>query len=96
MKRGSLIIDDKDNVIGPYVRRGRFDIICDILSVSRTPATKSHVSNRANVRSPLLEEYIGLLVSRGMLIENDGVFLTTEKGNVYLQDFERLQEHLAD
>ena len=93
MKRSRLVVEG-DSIFDSFKKRGRFDIICDILSISRTPAKKSRVSNRANLRSPLLEEYIQLLISKGMLTENDGMFLTTEKGNEYLEDFEHLQEHL--
>jgi predicted transcriptional regulator len=76
-------------------RRGRMDIIADILSVAREEAKKTQIVYTANLNFKRVDAYLHYLVGK-RLIENTGeVYKTTEKGKEFLHDYKKMKELLT-
>ena len=90
MSETRSIINKDKSINSSFTKRGRFEIIYDILSISRRSANKTRILYRANLSFSLLKKYLDLLMTQGMLIENDGTFSTTKKGKEFIGEFERL------
>ena len=78
-------------------RRGRLEIIADILSVAMEEAKKTEIVYRANLNFKRAGKYLPYLEEKG-LIENgnmSGGYKTTEKGREFLRDYQRMREQLA-
>jgi len=75
-----------------FVKRGRLEIIYDILSVCRNPVNKTRILYRCNLSFDLLQKYLEYLISHGMLTNNpEGSFQTTEKGKEFLKGYENVK-----
>ncbi len=75
-------------------RRGRTDIIVDILSVAGEKAKKTQIVYKADLNFRMLEEYLPQLVDKGLIENTDGEYKTTEKGERFLTDFQKMKEML--
>jgi len=76
-------------------RRGRLEIIADILSVAMEEAKKTEIVYRANLNFKRAGKYLPYLEEKG-LIENENMSdKTTEKGREFLRDYQRMREQLA-
>lgn len=77
-----------------FTKRGRLEIVREILSISRKPAKKTSILYRCNLSYSQLQKYLEYLISRGLLNNstNNGktVFTITEKGRAFLEEYERL------
>ena len=95
IKNGSA--PDKENSVTPtFTKRGRFEIIYDILQVARKNAQKTHILYGANLSFYMLEKYLNLLVAQELMEENKGVFSVTEKGKEFMEEFQRLSNYFGD
>ena len=75
-------------------RRGRAEIIADILSAAMKEAKKTQIVYKANLNFRRARKYLPYLEEKG-LIENIGSeYKTTEKGKQFLQDYQKLDEQL--
>lgn len=83
-----------------FVKRGRLEIIYEILSVSRKPTQKTRILYGCNLSYDQLQKYLGYLSSHGLLssTNNKGKerFQTTEKGTEFIKGFERLDRFLQE
>lgn len=61
-------------------RRGRHDIIGEILKIAKGGALKTRIMNKAGLSYAQLEQYLDGLKKAGFLTEKSGVWKTTEKG----------------
>ena len=81
-----------------FVKRGRFEIIYEILSFCRKPVTKRRIIGGCNLNHELLERYLKYLIPSDLLssFEKNGrqFFQVTEKGKQFLEKYQRL-ENLA-
>ena len=78
-------------------RRGRLEIIADILSVAMKEAKKTEIVYRANLNFKRAGKYLLYLEEKG-LIENGNMsreYRTTEKGREFLRDYYNTKERLA-
>ena len=78
-------------------RRGRLEIIADILSVAMEEAKKTEIVYRANLNFERAGKYLPYLEEKG-LIENENMgreYKTTEKGREFLRDYQKMKERLA-
>ena len=76
-------------------RRGKVEIMADILTVTRGGARKTEIVYKANLNFTRVVRYIPLLEERG-LMENSGlVYKTTAKGEEFLRDYHKLKELLV-
>jgi predicted transcriptional regulator len=77
-----------------FAKRGRLEIIREILTISRKPAKKTFILYRCNLSFSQLQKYLEYLISHNLLSnsKSDGktFFLATEKGIEFLQEYERL------
>ena len=77
-------------------RRGKLEIIADVLSVARGGAKKTAIAHNANVNFNRVGNYLLYLEEKG-LIENTGMsggYKTTEKGKEFLRDYRKMKEQL--
>ena len=78
-------------------RRGRLEIIADILSVAMEEAKKTEIVYKANLNFKRLGKYLPYLMEKG-LIESGNMsneYKTTEKGKEFLRDYQKMEERLS-
>lgn len=82
-----------------FTKRGRLEIIYEILSICNAPAQKTRVLYRCNLSYEQLQKYLGYLISRRLLrtFKNRGkdFYQITDNGKAFLEEYERLK-HLLD
>ena len=75
-------------------RRGKMEIMADILSVARGGARKTEIVYKANLNFTRVERYIPLLEERGLVANSGAVYRTTKKGEDFLYDYQKVHEIL--
>ena len=75
-------------------RRGRTEIIVDILSVAGEKAKKTQIVYKANLKFRMVEEYLPHLRDKGLIEYTGGEYKTTEKGEEFLTDYQEMKEML--
>ena len=83
-----------------FVKRGRLEIIYEILSVSSKPTQKTRILYSCNLSYDQLQKYLRYLGHHELLgsFNNKGKerFQTTEKGMEFIKGYERLNSFLAE
>jgi len=78
-----------------FSRRGRFEIINEVLSLCCTPTQKTHILYKCNLSYEQLKKYLDFLVSNNLLasFERDGkdFYQITENGKRFIEEHERLK-----
>jgi predicted transcriptional regulator len=90
--RGYLLMVDLG---GKPLRRGKFEIIGEILSLTTEPSTKTSVVYRANLNFNIVNRYLDLLLQNGLVGVNKGSskkYIITEKGLEFLNAYRNLKE----
>jgi len=81
-----------------FRKRGRFKILCEILSISQTPTPKTHILYRCNLSYDQLQKYLRYLTDIGLLRtvqeQNRKCYQITEKGKEFLQRYNHLKRLL--
>ena len=74
--------------------RSRTDIISGILQATGEGATKTRIMYGAFVSYAQLQDYLSLLLSKGLLASDPttGIYTRTEKGLSFMQSYEDLRE----
>jgi len=72
-------------------RRSRPDIFNDILKIALKGARKTRIVYGANLNFKLLREYLDDMERQGLLIEEGGKVIATEKGKEYLVYYQGLR-----
>jgi predicted transcriptional regulator len=77
-------------------RRGRFEILAEVLTVSLKGAKKTHIMNGSNLNFKLLNSYLRVVLSSGLLMfdSSEGSYFVTEKGRRFLSVFKDYRRHL--
>ena len=75
-------------------RRGRTDIMADILSVAKEKAKKTQIVYKADLNFRMVDEYLPHLMDKGLIENTDGEYKTTEKGGDFLTDYRKMKEML--
>jgi predicted transcriptional regulator len=75
-------------------RRCRTDILADILSAAEEKAKKTQIVYKADLNFRMVEEYLPHLVDNGLIENTDGEYKTTEKGERFLTDYQKMKEML--
>ena len=75
--------------------RGRTQIIADILHHCKENKRKSHVMQKANLNFDQVSHYLGNLLGRGLVVEQDlsedgKIYRTTDKGREFLDRYQNL------
>lgn len=63
-----------------FERRGRHDIIMQILKTATKGAKKTHIMNKANLSFYQVKRYLSHLKKAGFVTEESGIWKTTRKG----------------
>ena len=84
----------------PPKRRSSTDLAADMLECAKGGARQTAIMYGANLSYGLLQEYLSLLLSRGLLLERDenGLFRPSARGLRYLREYReyrRLNDSLA-
>ena len=72
------------------------EIAAGILEIAKNGSRKTRIMYLGNLSFDLLQKYLDMLVNLGLLeIRNgkDRVYAATEKGRMFLEDFNELQKH---
>ena len=79
------------------MRRNDLDICADILKVSKAGAKKTHIVYKANLNFKIVKKYLNRLINNGYLLDgsDSGVFITTDRGSDFLEQYARLTIPLA-
>lgn len=81
-----------------FVRRGRLEIINEILSLCRRPTYKTHILYKCNLSFEQLNKYLDFLVSNDLLTSSlhngKELYKITEKGEIFIKDYQRLGSFL--
>jgi len=75
-------------------RRGSIAIIVDILSVAEEKTKKTQIVYKADLNFRMVGEYLPHLVDKGLIENTDGEYKTTEKGEEFLTDYQKMKEML--
>jgi len=76
-------------------RRGKLEIIADILSVALKGAKKTEIVYKANINFKRIEKYLPYLMEKGLMEHTNGVYCTTEKGKEFLRDYQNMKEQFT-
>lgn len=77
-------------------RRGRLDIIADILRTANRGSKKTRLVYETNTNFVLMKEYLELLEKRGLIILYDAKVYSTDAGNEYLLYYDELMQLLKN
>jgi predicted transcriptional regulator len=72
------------------------EIAAGILEIAKNGSRKTRIMYLGNLSFDLLQKYLDMLVNLGLLQirnEKEKVYLATEKGRRFLEDFSELQKH---
>lgn len=75
-------------------RRGKIDIIADILSVTRKESKKTQIVYSVNLNFTRVDDYLPLLMDKELITNIDGEYKTTEKGSDFLRNYQAMNELL--
>ena len=77
-------------------RRGRVEIMMDILDEAFVGVNKTGIVYGANMNFNMAERYLPLLINRGLLVKLDGergdVYKITKRGREVLKNYKRVRE----
>ncbi|MDH5794615.1 MAG: transcriptional regulator [Candidatus Bathyarchaeota archaeon] len=83
-----------------FVKRGRLEIIYEILSVARKPTQKTRILYSCNLSYDQLQKYLKYLGHHSLLSSTDNKgkerFQTTKKGMEFIKGYERLNSFLEE
>jgi predicted transcriptional regulator len=77
-------------------RRGKLDIIAEILLFCEHQKTKTSIMYNTNLNYSQLKSHMDNLTSQGLLAKNLNKYLTTEKGYRFLDLFAQLNDLLDE
>ena len=72
------------------------EIAAGILEIAKNGSRKTRIMYLGNLSFDLLQKYLDMLVNLGLLEIRNGeerVYVATEKGRAFLEDFNELQKH---
>lgn len=75
-------------------RRGKLDIIADILTAANRGSKKTKLVYATNTNFVLMKEYLQMLEKRGLVLEYDAMIYTTDAGKEYLLYYDGLTQLL--
>jgi predicted transcriptional regulator len=76
--------------------RSLIEIVADILEIARNGAQRTRIMYLGNFSFKLLEKYLDMLGTRGLLQQAnsvDGPYVVTEKGQRFLEDYYELERY---
>jgi predicted transcriptional regulator len=86
----AILRHDKNLNNGKGTRRGRLDITAEILMFCEQPKTKTSIMYNTNLNYAQLKRHMNVLTTQKLLDKKTNLYLTTEKGQEFLDLFFRL------
>jgi predicted transcriptional regulator len=77
-------------------RRGKLDIIAEILLFCERQKTKTSIMYNTNLNYSQLKNHMNTLTNQGLLTKNVNKYTTTEKGHRFLELFAQLNDLLEE
>lgn len=71
-------------------KRNNLDICADILRVARIPVRKTRIVYEANLNFKIVKDYLSWLEEKGLLRNEAELFITTQKGNSFINEYNTL------
>lgn len=65
------------------MRRSTNDIAADILKAAMNGSTKTHIISEVNLNFNIAQKYLELLNEKGLIRQENGLFVTTKKGKIF-------------
>lgn len=81
---------EEDDSTSPLRRRDRHEIIAEILKTAKEGKKKTDIMYTARLSHSQLQLYLGLLDRNGMIVNENGVYMTTPKGLTFIREFEAI------
>lgn len=75
-------------------KRSRFETMYTILKICSNGLKKTHVMYRANLSHQQLEKFLAILIERNLLAIESGIYVTSARGLVYIENFDELQRSM--
>ncbi len=75
-------------------RRGKLEIIVDILSVAMEGAKKTEIEYKANLNFRSVGKYLSYLEEKGLIDNIGSEYKTAEKGKQFLRDYQQIKWQL--
>lgn len=75
-------------------RRGKLDIIAEVLAYCEQPKTKTSIMYNANLNYAQLKVHMDTLLAQGLLVKAGNKYVVTEKGFRFLELFLQLNDLL--
>jgi predicted transcriptional regulator len=83
-----------------FMKRGRLEIIYEILSICQKPAQKTRVLYSCNLSYEQLSRYMKYLITKDLLsiieVEQKKLYQVTEKGRRFLERYESLSNIIEE
>ena len=76
-------------------RRGKLEIMADVLSAARKGARKTEIVYKANLNFNRVERYLLHLEENGLIANTGALYTTTDKGRKFLHDFQQMKNRFA-
>jgi predicted transcriptional regulator len=92
----ALLKHDRELNIAKGSRRGKLDIIAEILLFCEQQKTKTSIMYNANLNYSQLKSQINALTTQGLLQKNLNKYLTTQKGYRFLELFAQINDLLDE
>jgi predicted transcriptional regulator len=67
------------------MKRGRIDIIIDVLETAKVEVNKTRIVYKANLNFKIADKYLGLLQKNGLIEKKMDKYIITEKGKRFLE-----------
>ncbi len=72
------------------MKRSRFEITAGIVADCLLPRGKTHIMYKGNLSFSQTNAYLALLISQGLLSQENGKYETTEKGRKFISAYNDL------
>jgi predicted transcriptional regulator len=83
-----------------FAKRGRLEIIHEILVICSKPAKKTNILYKCNLSFSQLQKYLSYLTARDLVSQfpskRTNLYIITEKGKAFLEGYEELNRHLEE
>jgi predicted transcriptional regulator len=63
-----------------------------IIRFCETPKAKGRIMNRLGLNDAAAESYLSILMAQSMLVQNNGKYVVTQKGQGYLSSSDRTKK----
>jgi predicted transcriptional regulator len=70
----------------------RLGLVSNIIRFCETPKNKTRIMDRLGLNDVQAESYLAILMQQSMLMQNNGKYVMTMKGQGYICSYERFRE----